>query len=155
MEPFVVFEDDRVRVSATLVLHPPVFPSYGYRFETEDGVFAFSGDTAVSDNVVRVAEGADLFVHEVMHIPYYAGSGYPQALLDFFASSHTSPENVGRVARAAGVRQVALTHIGPGDPREVRDETWRRAVRSTYRGDVVVGHDLQQLAFPAKRSGRR
>lgn len=150
MEPFVVFEDDRVRVSATLVLHPPVFPSFGYRFETDDGVFAFSGDTAMSDNVVRLAGGADLLVHETLHIPYYAGIGYPPALLDFFASSHTSPEDVGRVAADAGVRQVALAHIGPGDPREVRDEAWRRAVASTYSGDVVVGHDLQQLAFPRR-----
>jgi ribonuclease BN (tRNA processing enzyme) len=150
MEPFVVFEDDRVRVSATLVLHPPVFPSFGYRFETEDGVLAFSGDTARSDNVARLAEGADLLVHETMHIPYYAGIGYPQALLDFFASSHTAPEDVGRVAADAGVRRLALAHIGPGDPREVRDETWRRAAATTYDGDVVVGHDLHQLAFPRR-----
>lgn len=151
MEPFVVFEDDRVRVSATLVMHPPVFPSFGYRFETEDGVVAFSGDTAPSPNVVRLAEGADLLVHETLHIPYYSGIGYPQALLDFFASSHTAPEDVGRIARAAGVRRVALAHIGPGDPREVRDETWRRAVAATYQGQVVVGHDLHQLTVPAGR----
>jgi len=147
MEPFVVFEDDRVRVSATLVAHPPVFPSFGYRFETEDGVFAFSGDTARHDNVARLAADADLLVHEVMHIPYYASIGYPQALLDFFASSHTSPEDVGRVARQAGARAVALAHIGPGDPRAVRDETWRRAVRTTFRGRIHVGRDLFQLAF--------
>lgn len=150
MEPFVVFEDDRVRVSATLVMHPPVFPSFGYRFETDDGVFAFSGDTAPSPNVVRLAADADLLVHETLHIPYYASVGYPQALLDFFASSHTAPDDVGRVASDAGVRQVALAHIGPGDPREVRDETWRRAVASTFRGGVVVGHDLLRLAFPAR-----
>lgn len=151
MEPFVVFEDDRVRVSATLVLHPPVFPSFGYRFETEDGVFAFSGDTAASANVSRLAQDADLLVHETMHIPYYASIGYPQALLDFFASSHTTPEDVGRVAGAAGVREVALAHIGPGDPREVRDETWRRQVESTFKGGVTVGHDLHQLAYGPTR----
>lgn len=150
MEPFVVFEDDRVRVSAALVQHPPVFPSYGYRFETEDGILAFSGDTAPSDNVARLAAGADLLVHETLHIPYYAGIGYPSALLDFFANSHTAPEDVGRIAAAAGVRQVALAHIGPGDPREVRDETWRRAVATTYSGHVMVGHDLQQVAFPSR-----
>ncbi|WP_310961297.1 MBL fold metallo-hydrolase [Nocardioides terrisoli] len=150
MEPFVVFEDDRVRVSATLVKHPPVFPSFGYRFETEDGVFVFSGDTAPHENVVRLAAGADLLVHETMHIPYYASIGYPQALLDFFESSHTPPEDVGRIAREAGARQVALSHIGPGDPREVSDREWRRAVRSGFGGEVVVGHDLHQLAFPQR-----
>lgn len=150
MEPFPVFEDDRVRVSATLVQHPPVFPSYGFRFETEDGVFVFSGDTAVSDNVVALADGADLLVHETMHIPYYASIGYPQALLDFFSRSHTAPADVGRVAADAGVRQVALAHIGPGDPRAVRDEEWRRQVQTSYDGDIVVGRDLYQLGFPRR-----
>lgn len=147
MEPFVVFEDDRVRVSAVLVEHPPVFPSFGYRFETEEGVFAFSGDTARHGNVARLAADADLLVHEVMHIPYYASIGYPPALLDFFASSHTAPEDVGRVAADAGARAVALAHVGPGDPRAVREETWRRAVGRTYDGRVVVGHDLLQIGF--------
>lgn len=112
-------------------------------------MFAFSGDTARSDNVVALAEGADLLVHEVLHAPYYASIGYPRALLDFFARSHTTPEDVGRVARRAGVPQVALSHVGPGDPREVSDETWRKAVASTYDGAVIVGHDLHQLTFPA------
>ena len=151
MDPFVVFEDDRVRVSATLVDHPPVYPSYGYRIETDDGVIALSGDTTKSDNVVRLAEDADLLIHEVMHIPYYAEAGYPQALLDFFASSHTTPEDVGRVARDAGARHVALSHIGPGDPREVSDATWHRSVRSTYRGRITVGHDLQQINLSTPR----
>src|SRR5699024_7302154 len=104
-----------------------------------------------SDNVVRLAEDADLLIHEVMHIPYYAEAGYPQALLDFFASSHTTPEDVGRVARDAGARHVALSHIGPGDPREVSDATWHRSVRSTYRGRITVGHDLQQINLSTPR----
>lgn len=101
--------------------------------------------------MVRLADDADLLVHEVMHIPYYAQAGYPQALLDLFASSHTTPEDVGRVARDAGARHVVLSHIGPGDLREVSDSTWRRAVRSTFAGEITVGHDLQQLCLPRRR----
>lgn len=151
MTPFVVHEDDRVRVSAALVDHPPVFPSYGYRVETDHGVIVFSGDTTKSANVVRLAQDADLLVHEVMHIPYYAEAGYPQALLDFFASSHTTPEQVGQVATEAGVRQLALSHVGPGDPREVSDHTWRRSVRETFSGRVTVGHDLQRITVGRTR----
>jgi hypothetical protein len=53
MPPFPVYQDDRVRVTATLALHPPVFPSFAFRFETEDASIVFSGDTARSDNVAR------------------------------------------------------------------------------------------------------
>src|SRR5262245_22463413 len=37
MEPFKVFEDDRVRVSATLVDHFPVWPAFAFRFDTVRG----------------------------------------------------------------------------------------------------------------------
>lgn len=147
MTPFPIFEDDRVRVTATLVKHPPVYPSFGYRFETEDGVFVFSGDTAPTPNMDLLASEADLLVHETLSIPYYARVGYPPALLEFFANSHTAPTDVGRIASDAGVRKVALSHIGPTDPRQVSDTAWKKEVRSTFHGGIVVGHDLHQLAF--------
>ena len=40
------------------------FPAFGFRFDTEDGSVAFSGDTTVSDNLVRLAAGADVLVRE-------------------------------------------------------------------------------------------
>src|SRR6185436_17337530 len=53
MDPFLVMEDDRVRVTAVLVPHGPVFQSYAYRFDTDDGSVVFSGDTKASENVVK------------------------------------------------------------------------------------------------------
>src|SRR3979411_808132 len=66
MEPFKVFEDDRVRVSATLVAHAPVWPAFAFRFDTDDGSIVFSGDTARSENLIKLAKGADILVHEVI-----------------------------------------------------------------------------------------
>src|SRR5699024_229024 len=54
MSPIHVFEDDRVRVSATLVQHAPVFPAFAFRFDTDDGSVVFSGDTGPSDNLVEL-----------------------------------------------------------------------------------------------------
>ncbi|MFZ3566475.1 MBL fold metallo-hydrolase [Streptomyces sp. BH097] len=145
----LVYEDDRVRVTAREVPHPPLHQSFGYRFETEEGVVAFSGDTAYSDSVGELAEGADLLVHETMEPDFYRGLGYSDRLLDFLTASHTAPGDVGRLATAAGVRRVALSHIGPPDPREVGDDDWTRKVAATYSGPVVVGHDLTRLV-PAR-----
>ncbi len=60
MEPFRVFEDDRVRVSAILVAHAPVWPAFAYRFDSDDGSIVFSGDTARSENLIKLAKGADI-----------------------------------------------------------------------------------------------
>ena len=63
MEPFKIFEDDRVRVSATLVDHAPVWPAFAYRFDTDDGSIVFSGDTGRCENLIKLAKGADVLVH--------------------------------------------------------------------------------------------
>src|SRR5699024_6834441 len=51
MEPFVVFEDNRVTVRATLVSHHPTAPAFGFRFDTEAGSVTISGDTAPCQNL--------------------------------------------------------------------------------------------------------
>ena len=44
----------------------PWIECFGFRFETDEGVVAFSGDTAPADAVVELARGADLFVMEAV-----------------------------------------------------------------------------------------
>lgn len=150
MEPFDVFEDDRVKVSATLVPHGPVFPSFAYRFDFEAGSVAFSGDTAKSDNVSRLANGADVLVHEVTDIDFLAKAMPSPELVEHIAQTHTTAADVGRVATAAGVRKVVLNHIGPGDPRAISDDVWSKGVQRTFDGDVVVGHDMVQMGVGSK-----
>ncbi|MFC9767357.1 MBL fold metallo-hydrolase [Rhodococcus jostii] len=150
MEPFPVFEDDRVRVTATLVPHGPVYPSLAYRFDTEDGAVTFSGDTAKSSNVVRLARGSDILVHEVIDVDFYAQTSGP-ALVEHMIQAHTTAQDVGRVATDADVRQVVLSHIGPGDPRQVTDDQWERGVKSTFAGTVTVGHDLVRIGVGQRR----
>jgi len=65
MEPILVTEDDAVRVTATLVRHAPVFPAFAFRFDTDGGSVVLSGDTAPCPNLIRLAQGADVLVHEV------------------------------------------------------------------------------------------
>lgn len=157
MRPFQVYEDDRVRVTAILVPHGPVYPSYAFRFETEDGAVTFSGDTRRDPNIERIAANTDILVHEVIDVDYYAdlvgGAGTPMGagIIHHMEQAHTTGEAVGRVAAAAGARHLVLSHIGPGDPRLVTDDQWRRRVRRTYRGRLTVGHDLVQMAVGGRR----
>ena len=65
----VVMSDENVRVTATLVDHPPVVPAFAYRFDARDRSIVISGDTAPSPNLVKLAAGADVLVHSVMYPP--------------------------------------------------------------------------------------
>src|SRR5438132_522826 len=65
----VVMQDERVKVTTALVDHPPVVPALAFRFDCPDRSIVFSGDTNKSDNLVRLAKGADLLVHEALWVP--------------------------------------------------------------------------------------
>lgn len=156
MEPFTVFEDDRVKVSAILVKHPPVFPAFGFRFDMDEGSVVFSGDTGACENTVRLAEGADYLVHEVIDLDWVGSSGdIPESIIDHLRESHTDVNEIGSIAEAAGVRNLVLTHIVPGSPQDISDGQWRRRAQRGYSGTVHVGRDLMTFGLERSRRGRR
>jgi ribonuclease BN (tRNA processing enzyme) len=146
MEPFAVYEDANVRVAATLVDHRPCFPAFGFRFETADGVIAFSGDTCANDNVVRLARGADVLVHEVISRPAMERllvEPAARARLDGIAGRHTQVEEVGQIASAADVKKLVLSRLVPAIAIDADFE----AARRTFSGEVIVGQDLDQIGL--------
>jgi ribonuclease BN (tRNA processing enzyme) len=148
MDPIVVIEDDRVRVTAILVEHPPVLPSFAYRFDTDDGSIVLSGDTAPCANLVALAQDADVLVHEVYADDVAARdedeSWEARQREHHLLTAHTPLSEVGRVADEAGVRRLVLTHFIPGDD-ALPDEHWTRAIAGRFDGEVVVGRDLLEL----------
>ncbi|MDI3331633.1 MAG: MBL fold metallo-hydrolase [Micrococcus sp.] len=134
MDPFVVYADDRVRVSAILVEHPPIFPAFAFRFDTAYGSVVVSGDTTESDNMVRIAAGADLLVHESVFLDFYRALDFGPEFLNHQLISHTTPEGVGRVATRAGARRVVLSHLAG----VATDEQWTAGVAAEYDGPVTV-----------------
>ncbi|MFC7876331.1 MBL fold metallo-hydrolase [Isoptericola sp. NPDC057391] len=151
MEPFAVYEDDRVRVSAVLVPHGPVFPSFAFRFDTDGGSVVFSGDTARSDNVVRLARGADVLVHEAIDLDHYRSVGTPEVVLSHLEQSHTTTEDVGRVAQAAGAGLLVLSHLAPGAEGTVPDGRWVSRARRHFDGRVVRARELMRLPVRPRR----
>ena len=151
MKPFKVAEDDRVRVSAILVPHGPVFPSFAFRFDTDAGSVVVSGDTRASDNVVRLARDADILVHEVLDLEFYERLGVPAPLLEHFKQGHTLTTEIGALAQRAGVHTLVLSHLVPSNPALLSDAEYRHKCRQGFDGRVIVGNDLDRIAFPRAR----
>jgi ribonuclease BN (tRNA processing enzyme) len=154
MSPFTVFEDSRIKVSAVLVNHPPVFPAYAYRFDTDYGSVVFSGDTKpdTSGNMVRLATGASLLVHEAGYEQDMILHGTPPKLAENLLGSHTNVTQLGAIAQQAGVRALALNHLislNPlvAYPPPIVDATWITPIRKQYTGPVYVGQDLMRFTI--------
>jgi len=145
----LVMQDERVKVTAALVQHPPVSPAFAYRFDCPDRSIVFSGDTRPSENLVKLAHGADVLVHEVMYLPaldkLIASEPGAARLREHLLASHTSTEQVGRVATEAGVKTLVLNHFVPGGDSSLTDEVWRDAVAPYFKGRLIVGRDLMEI----------
>jgi ribonuclease Z len=90
--------------------HSDFAPVLGLRIETRgerlgERVLAFTGDTAPNDNIARLAQNADLLVHEAN----FSARLDPQFAEG--AHGHSTAQHAGRHAAAAGAKRLALTHI--------------------------------------------
>jgi len=145
----VVMRDERVKVTAALVAHPPVAPAFAYRFDCPDRSIVFSGDTRPTPALVELARNADVLVHEVMYEPALAKliASEPNAerLREHLLASHTTTEQVGRIATEAGVKTLVLNHFVPGGDPALTDQVWRDAVAPHFKGRLVIGRDLLEM----------
>jgi len=146
MAPILVTEDDDVKVTAVLVEHAPVFPAFAFRFDTAAGSIVVSGDTAPCPNLVALARGADILVHEVFDASQNEQEDQTweaQRRMHHLTTSHTPLSQVGKVAADAGVGRLVLTHFVPGDD-TLPDDHWIAGI-TAFDGEVTVGHDLLEL----------
>ncbi len=152
MDPIFVYQDEFVRVTATLGDHGPVYPNFAYRFDTADGSVVFSGDTGYPcTNLIRLAQGADIMVHEVID-QAFIDNLFPPPLTPVMAamkyhleSSHTSITNVGKQAAAANVGTLVLNHIVPANTAAAR----LQQAQQNFAGTLIVGSDLTEIPVGA------
>jgi ribonuclease BN (tRNA processing enzyme) len=140
----IVMKDDRAIVTCAQVSHPLVAHAFAYRFDCADRSIVISGDTIPSDAIVTLAKGADILVHEALYVPKAPGEP-GSALRKHIMDSHSPVEEVGRIAAAAGVKTLVLSHLVPGEADAVTDKQWLAGARAHFSGRIVVGHDLMEL----------
>ena len=151
-EEGLVMKDDLLSVSALRVKHPPVTECFALKFEIEGKIIVFSSDTTYFPPLIKFASGADVLIHEVMHregtirMCERLKSIKPN-LWSHMVASHTFGEDVGKIAKMAGVKHLVLNHFTPSDDPEIGPKDFESIVRKTWDGPLTVGHDLAEIKF--------
>ncbi len=145
-----VLEDDRVKVFAMRVNHPPVYHCYALRFEIADKIIVFSSDTSALPKLGDFAQGADVLVHEVFHYERVKAMAkclkeVKPNLLDHIVNGHTKAEEVGIIANIAEASHLVLNHIIPRDEKNIPRIDIYDQVRKTWKGKLTIGHDLMRI----------
>jgi len=128
---------------------PAKAQSLALRIELPGRSIVLTGDTGPSARVIELARGADVLVSSILDLDAAVATirasrpGKPAAFYDaaqaHFAQHHLSPEAAGRLAQAAGVRQIIFTHIGITP---TRMEAAKSELGRSWKGPVVFARDL-------------
>ena len=136
-----VFSNDRVTIRGVGVPHGDV-PTVGYRVDIVDASIGFSSDQlATSRAFVELVEGVDVLV------VHFAAS---ENVVGGTSALHATPSAWGRMASAANVKSVLLSHLSQSEPSDPRYRSHsgsdrERSIASLqeyYPGSVTVAADL-------------
>lgn len=159
----LVYSDENVRVWAIEVDHFQLQPSVpmkrmpravAYRVEAGGRTFVYTGDSGPSPRLVELARDADLLISEVVNLDAITvnlerqmasmPAAAREGIIRGMAVNHLAPEEVGKLALAANVKAVVLTHFVP-NPRLGDEASWTRGISKYYRGPVRLANDLDQF----------
>jgi len=123
-----VLEGDEFRIYSSLVHH--IVPTIGLRveFKKTDRVLAYSCDTEPCQEVIKLASGADVLIHEATGASYW----------------HSSAAQAGTIARQAEVGRLYLIHYQTGD---FDAHSLLPQAEQTFNGPVSLAEDFMELTF--------
>jgi ribonuclease Z len=136
----IIYQDEDIRITAFRVNHEPVKDALGYKFEVEHKTIVISGDTRPSENLIAHARGADILVHEA-YLPEHFDRVDSKEVAENLKRYHTSATEAGKVAAAADVTLLVLTHLIPAGA----EETFIARASRHFTGRIVVGGDLMRF----------
>ena len=122
--PSVVYDSGGVRVTAFLVNHGEWREAYGYRFDSHGRSIVLSGDTSPSEELVRMATGVDVLIHEVQpsdstQHPGNRSAGEWARYVACISHDRVAAGRAGGAGTAQAPRRLSQRPAGPGrsDPR--------------------------------------
>jgi ribonuclease Z len=148
----VVYDKGGVKVTAFEVDHTPVKPAFGYRIDYAGRSVVLSGDTRVSENLIRYAQGVDVLVHEVAAPETFQRAGSPPERAKSVIAHHVTPEQAGEVFARTKPKLAVYSHIVLPTATE---QDLLPPTRKTYAGPLELGEDLMVIAVGEKIEVRR
>lgn len=105
-------------------------PCLALRFQEQATALVYSGDTAPCQEVIDLARGATVLVHE--------------ATLSTPSETHTTPRQAGEIAAQAGVDRLILVHFSPRWTMP-EDQALAEVRAGGFGGTADIGHEYQEI----------
>ena len=153
--PVIINEGD-LKVTAFEVSHEPVEPALGYRFDYKGRSIVISGDTRYSENIIKVANEADVLFHEAQanHIlkiledmSNRLGMPLRAKIFKDILSYHTTPVEAAKLANLAKVDHLVFYHLVPAPINKIASRIFLRGVND-IRQEWTISKDGTTVSLP-------
>jgi len=131
------------------------YKSFAYRFDLPFRSIVYTGDTGPSLAVEQLSKGADILVSEMIDMPGTMANiarnspnmpaAAKQNLERHLSTHHLTPDEVGKLAKVAGVKSLVITHFAAGTPDPERTKQYIKQIRAHFPGAVTLANDLDRF----------
>ena len=147
-----IYSDDDITITAMKNLHPPIEESYAIRIDANNKAITLSGDTTYMPQLAEFAKNSDVLVHEALLLKGVDAlckslGVSDDRLKNHLFRSHTAAGDVGKIAKVANVKALALNHLVPGADPSITEQDWMDAVREDWQGELHIGKDGMKIEF--------
>ena len=133
----VIFDNGELRITAFRVVHEPIEPALGFKFEYKGRSIVITGDTSYTQNVIDNSMNADVLFHEAQANHMLAimeeslrsrGADLLATVLDDITTYHTTLVEAAEIANEANVKKLFFYHLTPAPRNYVQEIMFVRGV---------------------------
>lgn len=109
----------------------------GYRFEVDGKILTYCTDTGICNNIIKLAENADLLITECSLKERTNNNGWP----------HMNPEDAVEVAEMSGAKKLALTHFDANIYRSTGERVEIQTKMKDKSKNLIVTQDNMEITI--------
>ena len=153
----VIYDNGGLKITAFKVIHEPIEPSLGYKFEYKGRSLVITGDTSYAQSVIDNAKDVDVLFHEAQanHMVdilqnFAAENGAPlrAKVMTDIKTYHTTLLEAAEIANKANVKQLVFYHLTPAPRNYLTELIFVRGVEE-IREEWMLAEDGSLIILPA------
>ena len=133
----VIFDNGELKITAFRVVHEPIEPALGFKFEYKGRSIVITGDTSYTQSVIDNSMNADVLFHEAQANHMLAvmekslrsrGAELLATVLDDITTYHTTLVEAAEIANEANVKKLFFYHLTPAPRNYIQEIMFVRGV---------------------------
>ena len=153
-----IIDEDGLIVTAFEVVHDPVKPALGYRFDYKGRSLVISGDTSYSENLIENSRDVDVLIHEAQanhminlmrDFNLQMGANLNAKLMEDITTYHTTLVEAAEIANLANVKHLIFYHLTPAPRNRITETIFLRGV-DEVREEWTLSRDGTMVVLPVE-----